>query len=373
MEEPTKEKDKTMKMNKKVSVAAAGLMAAYMTAATASAQTHMVFEYGASAGTVSGVSVANLKPNWVVTGVRNGSNDMELIVWESLGTSLKRQGSATGPMAGVGNIATVALSSSRVITAAVSNSGLLELTSWSVSSSGTVTAGSTTEAESAANLSMTGLDSSHVVVAFSGLNGWLQLDLFSVSANGTIAEESSAFDTGGAAVTSVTALGNGQIVTAVQDAFADLYLVSWSVSNAFSFQNSALAGNIRDVSITSWGSEGHVATALSNSAGDLEVIDWSVNPTTGAITREGSVTKVTASQVAATTIGRYVFTGVVDSHGKVDAGVWGYNGSSFIEAASAEQEAITAVSVAPLSSGNQSVTASRTSSGDLRVDVWESY
>jgi len=70
-----KAKDKTMNMNRKVYTVGAGLMAACMAAATASAQTYMVFEYGASAGAVSQVSVANLAPNWVATGVRNSAGD----------------------------------------------------------------------------------------------------------------------------------------------------------------------------------------------------------------------------------------------------------------------------------------------------------
>jgi hypothetical protein len=42
-----------MNMNRKVYTVGAGLMAACMAAATASAQTFMVFEYGASAGAVN--------------------------------------------------------------------------------------------------------------------------------------------------------------------------------------------------------------------------------------------------------------------------------------------------------------------------------
>ena len=53
-----------MNVNRKVYTLGAGLMAACMAAATASAQTFMVFEYGGSAGAVSQVSVANLAPNW---------------------------------------------------------------------------------------------------------------------------------------------------------------------------------------------------------------------------------------------------------------------------------------------------------------------
>jgi hypothetical protein len=110
-----------------------------------------------------------------------------------------------------------------------------------------------------------------------------------------------------------------------------------------------------------------------NSGGKLEVIDWTVSPSTGAITRESSSTVGSASLVAASTIGTLVFTAVDDSGGKVDAGVWGYTGAQIGQAASAQQEAITAVSAAPLSTGPYSVTASRTTAGDLKVDVWNYF
>ena len=54
-----------MNTNRKVCKLGAALIAACMAAATASAQTYMVYEYGASAGAVTQVSVANLAPNWV--------------------------------------------------------------------------------------------------------------------------------------------------------------------------------------------------------------------------------------------------------------------------------------------------------------------
>jgi hypothetical protein len=70
----------------------------------------MVFEYGASAGAVSQVSVANLAPNWVATGVRNSAGDVELIAWESNGTALTRKGSAVGGATTNAGMATVCLS-----------------------------------------------------------------------------------------------------------------------------------------------------------------------------------------------------------------------------------------------------------------------
>jgi hypothetical protein len=51
-----------MNMKRKVYTLSVGLIAACIAASTASAQTYMTFQYGASAGAVSQVSVANLAP-----------------------------------------------------------------------------------------------------------------------------------------------------------------------------------------------------------------------------------------------------------------------------------------------------------------------
>jgi hypothetical protein len=77
-----------------------------------------------------------------------------------------------------------------------------------------------------------------------------------------------------------------------------------------------------------------------------------------------------SSQVAASTIGGLIFTASVNSSGKVDAGVWGYNGTQIEEGVSTQEEAATAVAAAPLSTGLYSVTASCTKAGNLKVDVW---
>ena len=106
-----------MNIKREVYTAAAGLLATCMAAATASAQGFMGFDYSASAGAVSQVSVANLKSDWAVTGVRNGSGLIELITWKSNSIALERMGSATGPAIGNGPVSTVAVTPELVLTA----------------------------------------------------------------------------------------------------------------------------------------------------------------------------------------------------------------------------------------------------------------
>jgi len=140
-------------------------------------------------------------------------------------------------------------------------------------------------------------------------------------------------------------------------------------AGAVSHQETASAGAVSELAITAWDS-GHVATPVRNSAGDLELIDWTLNQTTGAITRNSSVTVGAIGQVAASTIGPLVFTASLNSSGNVDAGVWGYDGAQIEAGHSALEETATAVAATPLSTGLYSVTASRTAAGDLQVDVW---
>jgi hypothetical protein len=363
-----------MSMNRKVYTAGAGLMAACLAAATASAQTFMTFQYGASAGAVSQVSVANLAPNWVATGVRNSAGNLELITWQSNGTALIRGGSATAGAIGNAGMATIAMSPTSVVTGAVNANGIMEITFWYVSPfSGAVKLiESSIFGISAQGVRLTKLDSSRFLAATEDANGDLTLSLWAVDDTVGLYGYISGV-TGSAA--SIAAVSTSQAVTAFRNSAGDLELDSWSVTSANTIVHQATitAGAVSDLDITAWADAGHVATPVVNSSGKLEVIDWIVNPTTGAITRESSATVGPASQVAASTIGTLVFTAVDDSGGKVDAGVWGYNGAQIGQGASAQQEAITAVSAAPLSTGPYSVTATRTKAGDLQVDVWNYF
>jgi hypothetical protein len=76
-----------------------------MAAATAAAQPELTLVHTATAGALSQVSVANLKNNWVVTAVRNGSGNLEVIVWHETSTALVRTSSKTAGAATAGAVA----------------------------------------------------------------------------------------------------------------------------------------------------------------------------------------------------------------------------------------------------------------------------
>jgi len=359
-----------MNINRKVYTTAAGLMAACMAAATASAQNFMVYQYGNSAGAVSQVSVANLAPNWVATGVRNGAGDIELIAWKSTGHALLRKGSATSSAGAVSNasVATVALTPNLVVTGGI-YSNTLQLTSWSVSATGAVTYGSyALSFVDASFVRMTKLDS-QLLLAVTDSDGLLNVSMWGMI-DGQISPSGNTYGAAGT-IPAVAAVNPSWFVTAIRTSAGNLQLDSWYVNadKAMLHQATASAGAVSQLDITAWDS-GHVATPVRNGAGDLELIDWTLNTTTGAIARNSSETVGGISKVAASTIGPLVFTASLNSTGNVDAGVWGYNGTQITAGDSALEEAATAVAAAPLSTGLYSVTASRTAAGKLQVDVW---
>lgn len=355
-----------MNIDRKVFTAAAVFTAACLAAATASAQNFMTHEYGASAGAIGLVSVANLRPNWVVTGVRNNAGNTEVIAWKSNGHALVRKGSATSN--GVDfSLATVALNPSLAITGGI-YTNVLQVTAWSISATGAVTYGGYALGGAASSVRMTKLDSERVLAVTDsggilGVSMWGMID-GQISPFGQIAGAAGTIPT-------VAAVSKNWFVTAIRNSAGDLQLDSWRVSGAgvMSHEATASAGAVTQLDIAAWDS-GHVATPVINSAGDLELIDWVVDTTTGAITRESSTTVGTASQVAASTIGTLVFTASVNNFGNLDAGVWGYDGSQIEAGASAQWEGAAAVAAAPLSTGLYSVTATRNSAGNLQVDVW---
>lgn len=358
-----------MYRNRKRYAAAIGAIAACMSAATASAQNFMVYQYGATAGAVSQVSITNLSPNWVATGVRNAAGDMELITWKSTGSALVRKGSATSVALSNASMSTVALTPNLVITAGITSQGL-QMIAWTVSSSGAVTYQSFLLAlTNASFVRMTKLDSARLLVAFDN-GGALNLLMLGL-VNGELLPVADAVFGPAGSIPAVAAVTPNWFVTAMRSPSGTLQLDSWSVgaSNAMSHAATATAGAVSSLDITAWDGI-HVATPVRNGSGDLELIDWTLNTATGAITRDSAETIGAVSEVAASTIGSLVFTASLTSTGAVDAGVWGYNGSQITAGASAVHENASAVAAAPLSTGLYSVTASRTAAGDLQLDVW---
>ena len=355
-----------MNIKRNVYTAAAGLLATCLAAATASAQGFMGFDYSASAGAVSQVSVANLKSDWAVTGVRNGSGLIELITWKSNTIALERMGSATGPAIGNGPVSTVAVTPELVLTAVPTPDGSSALISWNIGPKGVVTLGNTVNI-TGQSLSVAKLNSSRVVTSYVDVNGLVAVYVYTVSSSGMTL--SAGGEVAAGTIPSVAAANKTQFVVAFQTTSGTLEVDAWVVKHdgVVAPTGTGSAGAISEVQIAPDGIGG-VATAVRNGGGELEVIDWGV-PSTGEIYRASSADVGTVSQIAISTINGQIFTASIGNAGAVDAGVWGYDGLQLQAGASAQGEAANMVAAAPLA-GELSVTATRTAAGNLQVDVW---
>jgi hypothetical protein len=194
----------------------------------------------ASAGAVSQVGIAAVNSNQVVTAFRNGNGALELIAWAVGGGKVTRQGSATGSavsQAAICEWGGLALTSGSVVTAVINSEGNLEVTSWNVSASGSITA--------AAGSSGTGGSASQV------------------------------------AVCSVPTIGNP--ITAVRGGKGELALEVWGDDGGVEIVTSDTSSDISAVAVASQGYQtagknGYFTTAtIAAKSKDLEVSVWSFN------------------------------------------------------------------------------------------------
>jgi len=359
-----------MKANRIKHAVAAGCVALCMGGATASAQNFMSYLYGASAGVISNGSVTNLAPNWVVTGMCNGSEDMELITWESNGTQLLRKGSATGGPIQNANVGTVALTPNLVVTGSINSLNALQFQTWNISATGAVTLSSTVLGDSAWAFSMVKLNSNAFLVAALDNAENMTIYLYAY-ANGGVGWSGQI--TGPQAnMVSVAAISSTQLVTAIRTLPGNLQIDSWGLNaaNAFRHEGTNSAGTIVGLDISAH--NGGVATVVGNSADDLEVIDWTVNPTTGAIARKSSATvQRPGDSIWVSTIGSLIFTASRSQSGNMSASVWGYNGTQLEAGDTSQHESILfGLGAAPLSTGLYSVTLGVSTFGNLVLDVW---
>ena len=361
-----------MNVNRKAHTAVAGLITC-VAAATASAQPYIQHVAEAAAGAVSQVSIANLKPNWVVTAVCNSSGNLELGTWQYANNALTLKSSAQASLA-ASKVAIADLSSSRVVTAHIDPNSNLVVEVWSISSTGAIGLEGGYIAEAASTVDIARLSSQRVVTAVRDSSGNLTLHVWGITSSGTVNSKGIVTD-GAVSKASVTSMSSSQFVTAVQTSTGNLMLSSWAVdSNGnITYQADANKGTITQVDVTAWGAAGHVGTAVRNGSLNLEVLDWLVDPTTGSITLQASKGGGAATKLAVSTIGTLIFTAAKDSSGKLSVGTWAYGGSTgtqFLEEASLEYDAASIVAAAPLGSSTHSVTASVNGSGHLELNVW---
>ena len=127
-----------------------------------------------TAGDISAVAIPSLGDSRVVAAMRNGSGDLQLIVWDIDGAgNLTRGGSGTA--GGISLVAIVARDPSRVVAAMQNGSGDLQLIVWDIDGAGNLTRGGSGEAGDISAVAITSLGDSRVVAAMRNGSGDLQL------------------------------------------------------------------------------------------------------------------------------------------------------------------------------------------------------
>ena len=262
----------------------------------------------ASAGEASAITVRAFDNPELLTAVRNGSGNLELIGWRIDEEGKIVRAADSGKQAGAVSEIALTLLGRRAVTAVRSGSGKLLLISWDVPApikNVKRLADSGTQAGTAQLIRMTSVGNSTLVTAVRNGSGNLELISWKLQEDGTITRlGDSGKQAGEVSLVTVEAITSNTIVTAVRTGRGTLELIAWNISQDGSKiervgDSGKLAGAVTEIAMvpTPFDQPG-VLTAVRNGSGNLEVIVWRV--VNGAVHRLGdSGTQAgTASHIA---------------------------------------------------------------------------
>jgi hypothetical protein len=353
---------------------ASGTFLGLVMAATAAGS--LTPQYSNSAGAVSAVSIAQLAPLEVVTAVRNGSGDLEVIVWQDTGTAIVQASNATA--GAIKKVAIAPVSANQVVTAVANSTGNLELILWKVDSSGKITKQyGTTYTLTVTRVSIIGLAVGSFATATRNSSGDLDVEVWTAGASSfslTAGSSGGAVSEVAIAALQYASVIGSQFVTAVRNSGGDLEVINWIVGSGTLTQGGhATLGAIKHLSVVAIGTLAtHTvyATAVINGSGDLEDIEWSVLG--NSVKELGSGTAGAASGVAICQGFPWAITAVRNGSGDLSVQQWDDKTKPFSEAAKYNTTSpVTAIAVAPDAFIGSMVTAVRNSSGDLEVTAWQ--
>jgi hypothetical protein len=382
------------------SIAAATLLGLLL-AATVSAQTIApLYSKEVSGGTVSQVAIAQIQFGWLVTAVKNGSGDLEVIVWHDTGSTIVRTGSATAGAITFGLGVTAQIGPdpllATVVTAAFNSSFNLELISWQVTSSGTITrVGSATSIQGGTSVSINWLSlgegcenpEDFCVATVTNSSADLTMSVWDItflSGAITLMSTTSAGAAGSAVISQGLPgpmLGSAYFLTAA-NVSGNLEMTLWdSASGVVNSEFAGLpTGQLAISNPAAVGDESYdynVATAIS-STGNLEITSWYVNvtpPIEYPLMQAGG-TAGAASQVSIVWAplqgGPFPVTAIRDGKGNLSVEVWHSTSPSILKeyATYNSSLAIESVAITAEFDAYHVVTASRTSANALKINVW---
>ena len=250
-----------------------------------------------SAGESSRIAVGAFDDGEVVSALRDGSGDLELIGWRVAAADFAVTREAdSGSQAGEVSEVALALLGRRAITAVRSGSDRLLLISWDVPpglGSITRTWDSGTTAGEASEIAITVLGDDLLVTACREGDGRLLVISWRLEPDGTISRlHDSASQAGEVSVVTIAAIDVENVVTAVRNGSNNLELIGWRIPASGVVQRWAdsgtQAGEVSEIALTTLPSTGPTAdlvTAVQNGSGDLELISWRPSPVDGTIQR----------------------------------------------------------------------------------------
>jgi hypothetical protein len=316
----------------------------------------------AEAGFIGEVSICWLGGNLVVTAVRDVSGFLKLIVWHISddGLKIERMADAVANDVKVSKLSTVSLlnplsDNKMVVTAVRNGSGNLQLIAWKVSADGQFLtrlaqafAGQINRVVVVAENGKLPVDSPalpfKVVTAVRTAKSNLKLITWKIAHDGLQIErtgEASAGKIGEVAMAWGCGIGlpteKKLLATAVRDSAKNLKVIAWTIpffTGVIERVGDASAGEISQVAVEFIGSGGasnephrHI-TAVRDGSGELKLIAWKAS-TTG-VTREGDASAGAVNAVTEMAVcpvwNHHLVTAVRDGSNKLKLIVWEHNG-----------------------------------------------
>jgi hypothetical protein len=251
----------------------------------------------ASAGEASQIAIQAFNESEVLTALRNGSDNLELIAWHTVPQDFAvTRGADSGSQAGEAREVSLVLLGRNAITAVRSGSDRLLLINWSVPpgldsidrvwDTGTL-------AGEATNIAMTALNYTMLVTACRNGSGNLELISWRLESDGTISRlHDSGSLAGEVSLVTIARVDGTNVITAVRNGSGNLELIGWSVSDVDGgigrWSQTAEAGEVFDISILPVSSgvlTSAVVTAVTDGSGNLLMIPWALSAADGTIDR----------------------------------------------------------------------------------------
>jgi hypothetical protein len=249
---------------------------------------------GDQAGYVDEIAAVRHRDHQLITAVRTQEATLKLIAWNVGGTGAITRTGDSGEQAGHATYIDIAshISGTRLVTSCADSGGSLKLISWDASDDGSVITrlgDSGSQAGTARETSIIAVSQDRLVTAVRTEEGDLKLIGWRLNvSDGSLTRLADSGDQAGSVgEIALSLMTDGTVVTSVRDSTGSLKLISWAVSDTAITRLSdsgSLAGPLAATRIRAVVDPmGHLVTAVQM-AGNLKLIVWRVD-NSGQFTR----------------------------------------------------------------------------------------